>query len=55
MIIEQNKDTVVLQEGLQDNDTIKMSLDIESSAFIMQMLSKNLYQEPISSTIREIC
>jgi len=55
MIIEQQKQATIVQHGIVEDDTIKMSLDIESSSFLMQMLSKNLYSDAIGSICREIC
>lgn len=54
MILEQQKQAEVIQQGNID-ETIKMSLDLDSVDFIMQMLSKNLYSDPIGSLIRESC
>lgn len=53
MILEQQKQAIVLSEGEQ-SDVIKMSLDLDSAQFIMQeLLSKGIYSNPITSTIRE--
>lgn len=52
MILEQQKDAVVLQQG--DVTTIEMSLDLESQQVLMMMLSKNLYSDEIGSTVREL-
>ena len=53
MIIEQQKQATIIQHGIVEDDTIKMSLDLDSTGFIMQMLSKSLYSDPIGSLIRE--
>ena len=52
MILEQQKQSKVLQTG-QNNESIGMSLDLDSAQVLMQMLSKNLYSDSIGSTIRE--
>lgn len=49
---EQQKQSTVLEEG-SSQSTIGMSLDMESAHVLMQMLSKNLYSDPIGSTVRE--
>lgn len=52
MILEKQKESFVLEEG-SSQETIGMSLDLESANVLMQMLSKNLYSDAIGSTIRE--
>ena len=52
MILEKQTEAVVQQEG-QSQDSIGMSLDLDSAQILMQMLSKNLYSDSIGSTIRE--
>lgn len=52
MILEKQKEAIVLESG-QAQDSIGMSLDLDSAQILMQMLSKNLYSDPIGSTIRE--
>jgi hypothetical protein len=52
MIIEKQKEANVLQEG-ESQESIGMSLDLDSAQILMQMLSKNLYSDSIGSTIRE--
>jgi hypothetical protein len=52
MIVEKQKEAKVLQEGTSQGSTA-MSLDMDSAQILMQMLSKNLYSDPIGSTIRE--
>jgi hypothetical protein len=49
---EQQKQSTVLQEGASQ-ESIGMSLDLESAHVLMQMLSKNLYSDAIGSTVRE--
>ena len=53
MILEKQSQSHVLQEGEQTQDSIGMSLDLDSAQVLMQMLSKNLYSDSIGSTIRE--
>lgn len=53
MIISQEKEALILEEGAS-SETIGMSLDSESTHMLMQMLSKNLYSDPIGSTVREL-
>jgi hypothetical protein len=53
MIIEKQKEAIVLTEGENVEESIGMSLDLDSAQILMQMLSKNLYSDPIGSTIRE--
>ena len=53
MILEKQKESLVLQEGEQTQESIGMSLDLDSAQILMQMLSKNLYSDAIGSTIRE--
>lgn len=52
MILEKQKEATVLTEG-NSQDSIGMSLDLDSAQMLMQMLSKNLYSDGIGSTIRE--
>ena len=52
MIIEQQKEALVMSTST-DVESIKMSLDLDSAQILMQMMSKNLYSDPIGSTIRE--
>jgi hypothetical protein len=52
MILEKQTEAHVLQEG-ESQDSVKMSLDLDSAQVLMQMLSKNLYSDAIGSTIRE--
>jgi hypothetical protein len=52
MINEKQILNKVLEEG-QSQSSIGMSLDMESAQVLMQMLSKNLYSDPIGSTVRE--
>jgi hypothetical protein len=52
MILEKQKEAHILQEG-ESQDSIGMSLDLDSAQILMQMLSKNLYSDSIGSTIRE--
>ena len=52
MILEKQTESHILQEGTTQ-ETVKMSLDLDSAQVLMQMLSKNLYSDAIGSTIRE--
>ena len=52
MILEKQTESHILQEGTSQ-ETVKMSLDLDSAQVLMQMLSKNLYSDSIGSTIRE--
>jgi hypothetical protein len=52
MILEKQKEANVLIEG-QTQESIGMSLDLDSAQILMQMLSKNLYSDDIGSAIRE--
>ena len=52
MILEKQTEAHVLQTG-DSQDSVKMSLDLDSAQVLMQMLSKNLYSDSIGSTIRE--
>ena len=52
MILEKQKEANVLIDG-QSQESIGMSLDLDSAQILMQMLSKNLYSDDIGSTIRE--
>tara|TARA_R100000544_G_scaffold33992_1_gene20634 strand:- start:1422 stop:3743 length:2322 start_codon:yes stop_codon:yes gene_type:complete len=52
MILEKQKQSKVLQTG-QNNESIGMSLDLDSAQVLMQMLSKNLYSDSIGSAVRE--
>ena len=52
MILEKQTESHILQEG-ETQETVKMSLDLDSAQVLMQMLSKNLYSDSIGSTIRE--
>jgi hypothetical protein len=53
MILEKQKESVIYQDGEAAQESIGMSLDLDSAQILMQMLSKNLYSDPIGSTIRE--
>lgn len=52
MILEKQKEATIVEEGIE-NESIGMSLDLDSAQILMQMLSKNLYSDSIGSTIRE--
>jgi len=52
MILEKQKESMIHQEG-ESQESIDMSLDLESAQVLMQMLSKNLYSDAIGSTVRE--
>ena len=52
MILEKQTESHILEEG-STQETVKMSLDLDSAQVLMQMLSKNLYSDSIGSTIRE--
>jgi len=52
MILEKQKEAIVVTDG-DISESIGMSLDLDSAQILMQMLSKNLYSDPIGSTIRE--
>jgi HSP90 family molecular chaperone len=52
MILEKQTDALVYENG-EPEESIGMSLDLDSAQILMQMLSKNLYSDAIGSTIRE--
>ena len=52
MIIEKQKEANVLVGGVSQ-ESIGMSLDLDSAQMLMQMLSKSLYSDGIGSAIRE--
>jgi len=52
MILEKQTEALVQQDG-EINESIGMSLDLDSAHVLMQMLSKNLYSDAIGSTVRE--
>lgn len=52
MILEKQTQSLIHQIG-GPQETIGMSLDLDSAQVLMQMLSKNLYADSIGSTIRE--
>lgn len=52
MILEKQKEANILELG-NTQESIGMSLDLDSAQVLMQMLSKNLYSDAIGSTIRE--
>jgi HSP90 family molecular chaperone len=54
MIANKQTEISILEKGNQE-DIIEMSLDQDSSRVLMNMLSKNLYSDPIGSLIRETC
>jgi hypothetical protein len=53
MILEKQKEAMIVTDGDEVNESIGMSLDLDSAQILMQMLSKNLYSDAIGSTIRE--
>lgn len=55
MILEKQTESLVLSEGESIQESIGMSIDLDASQFLMQMLSKNFYSDNIGSTIREVC
>ena len=55
MIEQKQTEAVILQDGDNIQETIKMSLDLDSAKNLMQILSKNLYSDSIGSSVREIC
>jgi len=54
MIEQKQSGAVILQDGENIQETIKMSLDLDSAKNLMQILSKNLYSDSIGSTVREV-
>ena len=52
MILEKQTESHVLSEG-SSQESIAMSLDMDSAQILMQMLSKNLYSDDIGSAVRE--
>ena len=52
MILEKQTEATILEDG-KSQESIGMSLDLDSAQILMQMLSKNLYSDSIGSTIRE--
>jgi hypothetical protein len=52
MILEKQTEANIEKVG-DSQESIGMSLDMESAQVLMQMLSKNLYSDAIGSTIRE--
>ena len=52
MILEKQSEVTILEEG-SSQESIGMSLDLDSAQILMQMLSKNLYSDAIGSTVRE--
>ena len=52
MRLEKQKQANVLYSG-DKNESIGMSLDMDSAQVLMQMLSKNLYSDAVGSTVRE--
>ena len=52
MILEKQTESHILEEG-STQETVKMSLDLDSAQVLMQMLSKNLYSDSIGSAVRE--
>lgn len=53
MILEAQKQSEIFTDG-DSQESIKMSLDLDSAQVLMQMLSKNLYSDAIGSTVREL-
>jgi HSP90 family molecular chaperone len=53
MITEKQTEIEILSDGDVSQETIGMSLDLDSANMLMQMLSKNLYSDGIGSSIRE--
>lgn len=53
MIQTEQKNAIILEDGEEVQESIKMSLDLESATEIMQILSKNLYSDSVGSTVRE--
>ena len=52
MRLEKQKQANVLYSG-DKNESIGMSLDMDSAQVLMQMLSKNLYSDAVGSAVRE--
>ncbi len=52
MILEKQTESTIIEEGTSQ-ESIGMSLDLDSAQILMQMLSKNLYSDDIGSTVRE--
>ena len=50
MVLEKQANAQVVNEG-DSQESIAMSLDLDSSQFLMQILSKNLYSDPIGSVL----
>lgn len=49
---QEQKQALVLKSG-NNTQSVGMTLDSESTHVLMQMLSKNLYSDPVGSTVRE--
>lgn len=54
MIEQKQSGALILQDGEDIQETIKMSLDLDSANAIMQILSKNLYSDSVGSCVREL-
>jgi hypothetical protein len=52
MILEKQTEANIVEQGTTQ-ESIGMSLDLDSAQILMQMLSKNLYSDDIGSTVRE--
>ena len=52
MILEKQTEATIVEQGTTQ-ESIGMSLDLDSAQILMQMLSKNLYSDDIGSTVRE--
>ena len=53
MILEKQTEITVLEDAEEQCQSYDMTVDLESTQYIMQMLSKDLYSDPIGSLIRE--
>lgn len=53
MILEKQKEAMIVTDGDEVSESIGMSLDMDSAQILMNMLSKNLYSDAIGSLIRE--
>lgn len=53
MIPEKKEKKETKELNVEHIESVAMSLDLESAQVLMQMLSKNLYSDPIGSLIRE--
>lgn len=53
MIITEQRNNIVEKTNVNEEDSVSMGIDTDSTHLLMQFLSKNIYSDQIGSCVRE--